>query len=440
MPEIITPQEILPHPFDPEQRIVPLTVIRAEKRGTEDEPIIRFIATDGSEDRHGSRINPNGWDLSQFKRNPVILWGHNQAIPAIGKGEEISLANGRMELDVRFALEAWDVPGMGNLAMLLYRLASQDFIRAMSTSFIPKAWHDIEAETIPSFFAENVSYDRQEMTENSIVNVPSNRNALKKALSANVISENEATLLGLGAMVRLEMPTMIRTEAGVITPETAATTPAEEPKRVLVVGEFRSKVSDVLTRCCGCEPYYPTKPTIDDDQKAEIVTTLNELAAQSIERLDTAITGWKNADAPEEFRGLCANELYGAMWAFDRCTHLLREWFGEEVGATVPDIDFDDVERAMEGFTRAHTVTIDGAEVKRHLIEALREYESEREIVIPDFNPPTSPIIKIIKNTGDEPREQGSTATFRVLASDASGDRPEDRPAPGDLYRVMLTD
>lgn len=206
-----------PHPVrgkeaDPHAECVFQVAVERKQKDFGDEPIISFTGTDGSEDRHGSIINPAGWELSPYRANPVVLWGHQQLIHAIGKTVDLSKNGEKWDFDVRFAVEEWDVPGMGNLALLTYRLAKGDYIRATSISFIPKEWKDRKAETIPSFFAENVEYVRQELTEISVVNVPSNRHALKKALDDKVISENEADVLGLGEFFRLIPPVEVRSE------------------------------------------------------------------------------------------------------------------------------------------------------------------------------------------------------------------------------------
>ena len=40
-----------------------------------------FVISDGSLDRHGTRINPKGWDLTNFKKNPIALFGHDSRFP-----------------------------------------------------------------------------------------------------------------------------------------------------------------------------------------------------------------------------------------------------------------------------------------------------------------------------------------------------------------------
>lgn len=40
----------------------------------EDTPVRRFVFSDGSVDLLGDTVNAAGWDLVQFKRNPLIGW------------------------------------------------------------------------------------------------------------------------------------------------------------------------------------------------------------------------------------------------------------------------------------------------------------------------------------------------------------------------------
>ena len=46
----------------------------------------RFLATDESVDRMGDIIRFDGWDISNFEKNAVILWVHSHLDPPIGKG------------------------------------------------------------------------------------------------------------------------------------------------------------------------------------------------------------------------------------------------------------------------------------------------------------------------------------------------------------------
>ena len=41
----------------------------------------RFCFSDGSVDRMGDTIAPDGWDLADFNRNSVALWAHDSSAP-----------------------------------------------------------------------------------------------------------------------------------------------------------------------------------------------------------------------------------------------------------------------------------------------------------------------------------------------------------------------
>lgn len=436
--------EILPHPFrgsvnPATERIIPVTItIDRAIEIPENEFVLPFVTSTGDEDRHGSRIDPNGWDDSFYRQNPVVLWSHQTLIPAIGKAEGIKRSAQKGTCNVRFAIEAWRAEGMGNLAQQVYQLCRDGFINMGSESFIPKKWREMEATTIPSFFAENVFYERVEKTEFSIVNVGSNRGALqiRSLLEKGSISENEANLLGLGMMLKFETPIEIRT-----TPPAAP--PADEAKRIATVGEFRGMVGNLL-RCCGCYPAEPPAPeVISDEAKALEVETLNVIATEALEALDTGIRGWKGAQR-DDFRWFCRDRVTSAMWAFEIAAMYLKNWHGQDVGATIPDINFDDVERSIEGadfsrvgkvFSAKNLKKIDDIIALATDLRAAADAANGDE-PMDDEERSTSPIIRI---SGVESPEQDSKAILRVLVPDTSRDRSDESPAPGDLYRVMLT-
>lgn len=54
-----------------------------------------FVISDDSLDRHGTRINPNGWALAAFQRNPIALFGHSVGFP-IGRWENVRVEGKRL--------------------------------------------------------------------------------------------------------------------------------------------------------------------------------------------------------------------------------------------------------------------------------------------------------------------------------------------------------
>ena len=48
-----------------------------------------FVASDEVTDRQGEVIAQDGWDIGNYKANPVIQWAHNPDEPAIAVAEKI---------------------------------------------------------------------------------------------------------------------------------------------------------------------------------------------------------------------------------------------------------------------------------------------------------------------------------------------------------------
>lgn len=200
--------EILPHPKRGtmeigSERIMPVFgSIRAAEGASDENPVVTIIGTDGSEDRHGSVINPRGWLTASYLRNPKVLWSHgvDEGKPALGETVALRSVGGAWEFDIKFALGPWRNI-QDNLAQFWWEWY-RDFggTLASSVAFLPKKWIDRTAKEMPTFFAENVEYIEQELTEISFVNVPSNRNAVTEAVararSAGKLTEGLASMLG----------------------------------------------------------------------------------------------------------------------------------------------------------------------------------------------------------------------------------------------------
>lgn len=133
-----------------------------------------FVLSDGSVDRHGTRINPDGWELEAFRRNPVALFGHSAGFP-IGRWENIRVDAGRLVGRLVMAAK-------GTSARIdeLSSLIEQNILRAVSVGFRP-----IEQGRGKGTY----DYEKQELMEVSLVSVPSNTNALSMARGLNVSEE-----------------------------------------------------------------------------------------------------------------------------------------------------------------------------------------------------------------------------------------------------------
>src|SRR4051794_251088 len=141
---------------------------------------VDIVASDFSLDNHGTRIDPAGWDVEQFKRNPVIClqhdsWGHSassglpiaNAIP-----ETVRIENGKLVMRIRFP-EKDKFP----LADQVFELVADGFLRGISVGFDPQEYEEVE-EDVDGFKKRVVVYRKQKLLECSLVTIPSNDNGM----------------------------------------------------------------------------------------------------------------------------------------------------------------------------------------------------------------------------------------------------------------------
>lgn len=129
-----------------------------EKTGEE----ITAIASTAVEDRQGEIVEVTGWDLKEFKKNPIILWGHDHNEPAIGQ-----------------ATKTW-VDGTGKSAKLMVKIAFQEVTQRARE--IKQLVQDGVIKTLSVGFlpidGEGNRYTKQQLLEVSVVNVPANPEAM----------------------------------------------------------------------------------------------------------------------------------------------------------------------------------------------------------------------------------------------------------------------
>jgi HK97 family phage prohead protease len=148
---------------------------------------LEFVLSDGAIDRLRTVLEPDGWQLANFKRNPIALLNHNpDAI--IGSWENIRVEG--KALRARFApAEEGTSPRVDEIRSLV----RQKILRAASVGFrIVGTPREGERGV--------VIYPQNELLEVSLVSVPANPAALAAARSLNVSRETIALVFGKSAM------------------------------------------------------------------------------------------------------------------------------------------------------------------------------------------------------------------------------------------------
>ncbi len=120
----------------------------------------------GSEDRKGDVIEPSGWELDGYRRNPVFLWAHDRSRPPIGKSQRVWVEDGALYAVVEFAPT--------DFACEIAELYERGFMRGVSVGFLPLETEMRQA----SNGRRGYLYRRQELLEISAVPVPMHDDAL----------------------------------------------------------------------------------------------------------------------------------------------------------------------------------------------------------------------------------------------------------------------
>src|SRR5215207_3494583 len=141
---------------------------------------LEYVISDGSMDRHGTTIDPKGWNLDSFKRNPIALYNHDKNFP-IGSWENVRVVGGQLRGKLKL-LKA----GISSRLDEIRAAVEAGVLRAVSVGFVP----------LPGGVDEKGNYKKQELLEASLVSVGSNKNALLAARSLGLSPEGMSLIAG----------------------------------------------------------------------------------------------------------------------------------------------------------------------------------------------------------------------------------------------------
>jgi HK97 family phage prohead protease len=143
---------------------------------------LSFILSDATPDRMGDVIEATGWDLINFKKNPVALFNHNPNFP-IGKWHNLRIQGGELRGDLRLA-----PLGTSPRHDEIRRLVDADILRAVSVGFLPRQSEPLTKN------GSGVRFKSVELVETSLVSIPANPNALAVAKSLNISRDTVAVV------------------------------------------------------------------------------------------------------------------------------------------------------------------------------------------------------------------------------------------------------
>lgn len=143
-----------------------------------DRTITALIST-AAIDRMDEVLDPEGADLKNFRKNPVVLWAHTYDMPPIGKAIWIKNNKDGILSKVKFAPTAF--------ADEIFELFKEGFLKAFSVGFLPRKWET--PETKGDKKQPRRVYTDWELLEYSAVPVPANPEALALAIQKGILQD-----------------------------------------------------------------------------------------------------------------------------------------------------------------------------------------------------------------------------------------------------------
>lgn len=156
---------------------------------------LTYVLSDATLDRMGDIIEPDGWKLSRFRKNPIALFGHQTSFP-IGTWKSVRVEDGKLIGELAPAAQ-----GTSARVDEIISLIEQGVLRATSVGF-----QALKTEPInPKDPYGGVRFLEQELLETSIVSVPANPAAIQLAKSLNISDETMSLAFGEHAVTRRDL-------------------------------------------------------------------------------------------------------------------------------------------------------------------------------------------------------------------------------------------
>jgi HK97 family phage prohead protease len=210
-----------------------------------DDPL-EFVMSDGSVDRMGDVIEPDGWQLDNFRRNPVALFGHDPGFP-IGRWADVGVRKGQLtgRLDL--------MEPVSERLREIHAAVNGGVLRAVSVGF-----HSEAAEPMKG---GGLRFTEAELVECSLVAVPANPNALAIAKALGISREGQSLIFG--AHPERDQPA----------PRGHGAPPGKEPiHRKNAVMNYSERIEAAQAEVVGLQDQLSSLPDVDDVQRVNDLT------------------------------------------------------------------------------------------------------------------------------------------------------------------------
>jgi len=145
-----------------------------------DEFTVEAMVSTNILDRYGEVMEPKGWRLKNYKRNPIVLLNHNDSELPIGKATDVQIQESGLWARVQYAVKE------SPRAAEVWNLVLADILRAWSVGWWPLKWEALDGSTKGEgtvYNRQGLRFTEQELWEISQVNIPAGSNAMTLGVS-----------------------------------------------------------------------------------------------------------------------------------------------------------------------------------------------------------------------------------------------------------------
>jgi hypothetical protein len=119
-------------------------------------------------DRFNTRLNPDGWHLDNYKRNPVVLWAHQRDMLPIATCKRVWSEDGKLRAKIE-----WVDRDLNPFADVVRKMYERGILKGWSVGFLP-----VGDTKMPEKAGDPINFAGQELVEFSAAPVPANPETL----------------------------------------------------------------------------------------------------------------------------------------------------------------------------------------------------------------------------------------------------------------------
>lgn len=153
--------------------------------------VLSYVCSDESVDRAGDIIRQEGWNLENYRKNPVVMFSHDYGKMPVGNSlrEWVDGESKQLKMDILFPDKE-----VNEDADKIFKMASSGFMKAGSVGFLPKKINNDmtkkEREEI-GLGPWGVEFLSQELLEHTVCSVPCNANALQNSIDKGLMKKDD---------------------------------------------------------------------------------------------------------------------------------------------------------------------------------------------------------------------------------------------------------